>query len=164
MRKRYMRRQERAKTLCVIVGSVVFNYLLLGGGQIKTMIDVWASIPKKPMIEDYKIVETREMNYTEKQQIMDYIVELFEDDANLAITMLTKCENSKLDSQIQGHNRNGTTDNGVFQINSIHATPEEMRDWKANVDMAYKIYQGWGNKFTAWTCAPVINQKNYLRE
>lgn len=92
---------------------------------------------------------------------MHYIVDKFGDDANLAITMLTKCENHALDPQATNVNKNGSVDRGVFQINSTNGG-EEMYDWKKNIDTAYKLYKNRGNKFTDWTCAGVIGQKNYL--
>ena len=154
---------ERAEILSVVLGSIVLGYLVMGAGQIKTMIDTWHALPRAEASEPM-IVETRERGYSEKQLIMDYIVELFGDDANLAITMLTKCENNKLDPEAYNYNNNGTEDSGVFQINSIHATREEMIVWRANIEMAHKIYKAGGNKFTAWTCAGVIGQTNYLGE
>jgi len=153
--------QERATTLCVILGSIVTGYIILGSGQVKTMLDTWTPEPEMTL-KNLLIVETRERGYSEKQQIMDYIIEKFGNDANLAITMLTTCENGELNTKAKNYNRNGTVDSGVFQINSIHDTPEEMENWRDNVDMAYKIYHAQGDLFTAWTCAGVIGQTNYL--
>ena len=55
---------------------------------------------------------------TRKCMIMAYIMERFGDDASDAITMLNKCENHALDPNATNHNKNGTIDRGVFQINS----------------------------------------------
>ncbi len=100
-----------------------------------------------------------------KQEIYLYIIEKFGDDGANAITMIRKCENSKFDQSATNHNRNGTIDYGIFQVNSIHAArygSEFMTDWKANVDTAYEIYKAAGKKFTPWTCSYEIGQKNYL--
>lgn len=153
--------EERAWVLSVILGSIVLNYIIYGSGLIANMLKEFNHIPEV-QASKILIVETRERGYTEKQLIMDYIVEKFGDDANLAITMLTQCENHSLDKEAYNYNNNGTADSGVFQINSSNAPREEMIDWKKNVDMAYKLYQRRGNKFTDWTCATVIGQKNYL--
>lgn len=101
----------------------------------------------------------------EKCQIVKYITEKFGDRAADAIVIIRTCENSTFDQSRTNHNNNGTVDYGVFQVNSIH----EKRyggafktDWKANVDVAYEIYKSAGEKFTPWTCAHKIGEKNYL--
>lgn len=102
---------------------------------------------------------------SDKQEIYLYIIEKFGDDGANAITMIRKCENSTFDQTRTNHNRNGTIDYGIFQVNSIHAArygSEFMTDWKANVDTAYEIYKAAGKKFTPWTCSYEIGQKNYL--
>jgi hypothetical protein len=112
-------------------------------------------------VEVVKEVEVDRKFQTEKQQIMAYIVEKFGDRSSDAITIINQCENHAFNTKAINHNSNGTVDRGIFQINSIHGG-EEMFDWKQNVDMAYKIYHSQGDKFTAWTCATVIKEKNYL--
>lgn len=112
-------------------------------------------------VEVIKEVEVDRTFKTEKQQIMAYIVEKFGDRASDAITIINQCENHAFNPKAINHNRNGTVDRGIMQINSIHAG-EEMFDWKQNIDMGYKIYHNAGDKFTPWTCATVIKEKNYL--
>lgn len=99
---------------------------------------------------------------TEKQQILNYIVEVFGDDAPDAIVVIRKCENSKLDPYAVNHNRNGSVDRGIFQLNSEYWGGEELFDWKTNVDVAYKVFTRAGKTFKPWTCAHVVGQKNYL--
>ncbi len=92
-------------------------------------------------------------------------MERFQDDAANAITLIRKCENSTFDQSRTNHNNNGTIDYGIFQVNSIHTKKYGdafIADWRANVDTAYKIYQSAGNTFRPWTCAPVVDQLNYL--
>lgn len=104
---------------------------------------------------------------TEKCKILSYIVEKFQDDAANAITLVRKCENSSFNQKAVNYNNNGTTDHGIFQVNSIHTKrygSAFKTDWKANVDVAYEIYKAAGKKFTPWSCAPIINQANYLGE
>lgn len=51
-------------------------------------------------------------------------------------------------------NRNGTTDYGVWQINSTHSNLLAKGDWRdlnANAAMAYALYADAGNRFTPWT-------------
>jgi len=102
---------------------------------------------------------------TEKCQVLQYITEKFGERAADAIVIIRTCENSTFDQSRTNHNRNGTVDYGIFQINSIH----EKRyggafktDWKANIDVAFEIYKSAGEKFTPWTCAHKIGEKNYL--
>lgn len=101
---------------------------------------------------------------SEKEQIEAYIREVFKEDADNAFKVLS-CENKRLNQSAINHNRNGTTDHGIFQINSIHAAKHGdgfKTSWKENIDVAYKIYQKAGNKFRPWTCAHMAGQENYL--
>lgn len=41
------------------------------------------------------------------------------------------------------HNKNGSIDEGVFQINSIHKQ-SNMMDYKKNISYAYRLYKGQG--------------------
>jgi len=146
--------------------ALVFGAIAIGLYAIK----VPAHEPISPLIVKAQDlpeveVESKRPSPSEKQQILLYIVEKFGDDAADAITLVRKCENSTFDQTRTNHNQNGTVDYGIFQVNSIHTNRygETFKtDWKANVDVAYKIYQAAGNKFTPWTCAHIIGQKNYL--
>lgn len=101
---------------------------------------------------------------TEKQQILAYIVEKFGDDAADAIVVIRKCENSSFNPRAVNHNRNGSVDRGIFQLNSQYWGGEELFDWKTNVDVAHKVFTRAGKKWTPWTCAHVVGQKNYLNQ
>lgn len=99
---------------------------------------------------------------SEKQEIINYIVEVFGEDAPDAFNVLY-CENRNLDPSAINYNRNGTTDHSIFQINSIHTTrfgDEFITNWRANVDVAKQIFdeQGW----TPWTCSTRVGVTNYL--
>lgn len=100
--------------------------------------------------------------YTEKQQILNYIVEVFGDDAPDAIVVIRRCENASFNPKAVNYNRNGTVDRGVFQLNSQYWGGEELFDWKKNVEVAYKVFVRAGKKWTPWSCAHVVGQKNYL--
>ena len=87
-------------------------------------------------------------------EILAYIVEVFQEDAADAITIVNSCENSSFDQSAVNYNNNNTSDHGIFQLNSIHIArfgDAFVTDWKANVDVAYQIFKerGW----TAWSCA-----------
>lgn len=60
-------------------------------------------------------------------------------------------------------NRNGTTDYGLFQINSVHADLLKSGNWQdpqTNANMAYQLYASKGNKFTDWVA---YNTGSYAR-
>ncbi len=101
---------------------------------------------------------------SEKEQILAYIVEVFGEDAADAIVVVRKCENSAFNPRATNHNRNGSIDRGIFQLNSAYWGGEELYDWKTNVDVAYKVFTRAGKKWTPWTCAHVVDQKNYLNQ
>ncbi len=113
-------------------------------------------------VEIVREVEVDRTFTTEKQQIMAYIVEVFGDDAADAITVINKCENHAFNPKATNHNRNGSVDRGIFQLNSQYWGGEELYDWKTNVDVAYKVFTRAGKKWTPWTCSHTVNQKNYL--
>ena len=52
---------------------------------------------------------------------------------------------------VNNKNKNGTSDFGLFQINSIHKpTAQEKTDPYANAKRAYKIWKDAGNKWRPW--------------
>ncbi len=101
-------------------------------------------------------VEAPELS--QKEQIIAYIVEVFGEDAPEAFNVL-RCENKNLDPlAVNTFNSNGSIDEGIFQINSIHGQ-KNMLDWRANIDYAYKIFsrQGW----TPWSCSHRVDVKPF---
>lgn len=99
---------------------------------------------------------------SEKQEVMNYIIEVFGDDADRAIGV-AKCESGLRKKAFNGANKNGTADYGVFQVNSVHEKrfgQGFMIDWKENVRVAKKIFDEQG--FRPWVCAKSIGEKNYL--
>lgn len=59
-------------------------------------------------------------------------------------------------------NKNGTSDYGLFQINSIHKpTALERVDPYANAKRAYQIWKDAGNKWAPWSA---YNNGSYLRQ
>lgn len=162
-------------------GAVVFGFYI--ASKLASNIDIFnpiqaATAPTREVevvekvseVEIIKEVEVNRVFITEKQKILAYIVEKFGDDAADAITMIRKCENSSFNPQIvsplniQKSGRR-SYDVGVMQINVDENNTEEiqrLKDWKYNIDRGYQKYVGRGKKFTDWTCAHVIGQKNYL--
>jgi hypothetical protein len=102
--------------------------------------------------------------------ILDYLVKVFKHDADKAIVMIKTCENGTMDPRrmsplnIQQSGRR-SYDVGVMQINVDETNiteQEKLKGFKYNIDQGFKKYQAAGNRFTAWTCATVIGEKNYL--
>ena len=144
-----------------LMGSIVLGIFSMGFGQVKEMITTWNDVNQaQAHISNVVVIEKREQNYTEKQQILDYIIEVFGDDSADAITIINKCENHAFNPGATNWNRNGTWDAGIFQINEIHGySIEQMKDWKQNIDAAKKIFDGRG--WSAWSCSHVINIKSF---
>ena len=92
---------------------------------------------------------------TEREQIINYIIERFGDQADNAMKVLS-CENHSLNPKARGMNTNGTSDVGIFQINGVHGVPETyLKDWHTNIDIAYQIYKASG--WQAWACVTVYH-------
>lgn len=92
---------------------------------------------------------------TQKEEIIDYIYQVFGNQADNAFKVLA-CENHSLNPNAKGMNKNGTSDVGIFQVNSIHGVPETyLKDWRTNVDVAYQIYKNSG--WNAWSCVTMYN-------
>lgn len=67
-------------------------------------------------------------------------------------------------SDIVGHNRNGTIDVGLWQINSVHGYSESaMKDPRQNAAAAKKIHEQQG--YTAWVAFTTTDpQRSYRRQ
>lgn len=66
-------------------------------------------------------------------------------------------------SKTNTKNTNGTTDFGLFQINSVHTALLSGKNWQdpaTNAAMAFSLYKGRGNKFTDWV---TYNSRSYAR-
>ena len=102
-----------------------------------------------------EVVEPTPEPKTQRQEIIEYIVEVFEEDAPNAFNVLY-CENKGLRADAVNWNSNDTWDAGIFQINQVHGyTMEEMKDYRKNVDAAYKIFLGRG--WSSWACSERVD-------
>ena len=112
---------------------------------------------------------TKIQKKTEKptpDEVKTYILEVFGEKAGKeAIKLVGECENSTFDQSRTNHNRNGSIDYGIFQINSIHTKKRGRKfiyDWRENVKVAKQIYdeQGW----RPWSCAYVLGVKPFYKK
>lgn len=101
--------------------------------------------------ETTEVVET--VVLSEKEQIIQYITQVFGKDAPDAFNILY-CENRGLRPDAVNYNRNGSIDEGIFQINSIHKQTD-MTNWKKNIDFAYKLFKRGG--WSQWSCSHRID-------
>lgn len=78
---------------------------------------------------------------------------------NFKVAVAVAKAESQLNPQAVGKNRNGTTDCGVFQINSIHKL-ENCTDPETNIRCAYEMFQksGW----TPWVAYKTGAYQKYL--
>lgn len=153
-----------------LVVSMVIGFAFSKYGETMKAFEIYAQASEDREVKKPVVVISGQENYTEKQKIMAYMIEKFGDDAANAIAMVRICENSTLDPNrvsplnIQNSGRR-SYDVGVMQINVDELDTEEiekLKDYKYNIDRGYKKYLNRGKKFTDWTCATVIGQKNYL--
>lgn len=96
---------------------------------------------------------------SELEEMINYIVKTFEKEGNVVVfqaMLIAQCE-SRWNPKAYNYNTNGTSDYGLFQINTVHVLRYGTGfyyDWKQNVDVAYKIYKqsGWN----PWVCKEVL--------
>lgn len=164
----------RLAPLCIMVGIACGTYSIPKTYQLIQPPIILAPVvnalePETPSVsgevgtDSLALVATPSAKTT-KQEVMEYILEVFEDDADRAI-WVAKCESGLRTNAINDKNKNGTVDHGVFQINSVHTKrfgSEFKTDWKANVRVARAIQKEQG--FKPWVCARSIGEKNYLNK
>lgn len=164
----YHEKDSGKNTLLILGSSVVCGFLLSVFGNARS---VQAMDLINPYVEGELVVAQQALPtptptpiayVSNKPHIEDYIRHTFGEDANKMITIINECENKGWNEKAVNHNRNGSIDVGIAQINSIHGrSVEDMGDYRKNIDEAYQIYKRAGNRFTPWSCAWVINEKPF---
>jgi hypothetical protein len=127
----------------------------------------------RPAIHEPAIVEAKELPeptptptpiLSQKEQIIQEINQVFGDDAERGIKMLEECENKTLNPEAINWNRNGTWDFGLWQVNQIHGySKEQLKDFRFNTKVAYKIFKNAGYSFSPWTCARYAGDKPFWK-
>lgn len=93
--------------------------------------------------------------------IVALIRETFGDEAETAIA-IAKAESGLNPKAVNEKNSNGSSDYGLFQINSIHNPTEEQKfNAEENIKMSKRIYDARGN-WTAWSAYNNGSFKKYL--
>ena len=87
---------------------------------------------------------------------MSLIRRHFPEEPHIAVAV-AKCESGLNPKAYNPNNKNGTTDSGIFQLNSVHQKTIERMGldiWKPedNVKFARYLYEKAGNRFTDWVC------------
>lgn len=98
------------------------------------------------------IVPSLNPNLTEREQNIQLIKKIWGSDASIGLA-IARCE-SGYRTHAENRNTNGTIDQGVFQINSVHNLPE-MENAVANILEGYRLYveQGtapWNSSKSCW--------------
>lgn len=162
------RQMKRLKVEGMILGLLILLYFavqIITNAFIFHPVKVLAESDLPPIRVETKEVSVDHTFITQKQQIMAYMVEKFGDRASDLITIINQCENHDFDPEAINHNRNGSCDVGVTQENTSCSGPEfeHLKDWKYNIDEAYRKYHAAGDTFRPWTCtASVLHEPNYL--
>lgn len=164
----YISTRERLSPLFALGFSILCGVISLGYGnyaraqQLHTE-DVNPAMENnlvQSFFSQYGVEEQEEKS--ERQQILEYIVEVFGDESANAITMIRKCENSKFDPKATNWNRNGTADYSIMQINDVNESLckglDFRNDWRDNIDCGYRVFKQAGYKWTPWACAEEIGQ------
>lgn len=100
--------------------------------------------------------------YGAPDYIVDLVVKYFGDEAQNALKIVGTCENKRWNTTAVNHNRNGSVDSGLFQINSIHGYSQEyLFNPENNIKAAKKIFNGRG--WTSWSCSEVLGIKPFWK-
>ena len=115
------------------------------------------NVVNEPIADNTEITETTEIE--KKAETIEDIKEYVRNEAKKAglnpreVEAIINCE-SRWDPQAKGHNKNGSYDLGLWQINSIHKniTDAEKLDYKTATKWAIEKRLRDGN-WSAWYCA-----------
>ncbi len=126
--------------LIALMSVGVFFCMLLGGkGNVKIISPLAFSAFTAYAEEPVLVPQT-----TEQAKVVAYIREVFGQDADKALLLLT-CENGSLNPKAEntaGNFPEGSVDRGIFQINSYWQKVENkafLFDYKINTQIAYNI-------------------------
>ena len=111
--------------------------------------------------QDHEISPPPKVELSEREQIIEYIEEVFEEHLVIALAV-AQCESGLRPSAFNDNTTWGGVgrDHGIFQINDVyHANKGDIPNltWKQNIRIARKIFDASG--WYAWSC---YKNGNYL--
>lgn len=93
------------------------------------------------------------------EEMISEIVRVFKPEGKAVVLKainIAYCE-SRWNPSAFNINKNGSTDGGLLQINSVHKLSNSERfDFRLNIKKSHEIYKSWGRSFRAWTCAKKV--------
>lgn len=109
---------------------------------------VYAIAPERPYV-----VPQLNPNESERDQVIGLIKKVWGRDAQLGLE-IARCESGYSPTKPHVSNKDGSVDQGVFSINSVHKMPD-MENMIANISYAYTMYltQGttpWDSSKSCW--------------
>lgn len=120
--------------------------------------------PQLQVLMPTPVIPTATPTPTQKQEIIDEIVRVFGEEAPNAFNVL-HCENRGLNPNATNHNRNGSIDYSIFQINDIHTKRFGngfKNDWKENIRVAHVLQQEQG--WRIWSCSERVDITPFWKE
>lgn len=120
----------------------------------------------RPLVGEVKAQELpvqtiMEAPKTIKDQAIEYIYQIFGDDADEMITIIGTCENKGWNPKAVNTNKNGSKDYNLAQVNDLNGRRDKQcagldyrNNWKDNLDCAKIIRDSQGLK--AWSCSYTV--------
>lgn len=171
---------ERFIPVIFLLWTMTFGWSLQTGNKLKLQVQArggdnasWVEsanattptpTPQLQVIAPTPVIPTATPTPTQKEAIIAEIVEVFGEEAPNAFNVLY-CENRGLRPDAINHNRNGSTDHSIFQINSIHTKrfgDKFKTDWKENIRVAHILQQEQG--WRIWSCSSRVDITPFWKE
>lgn len=154
LRKSYYRRKTIPawKHSVIVVSLSTLTLAMIAGWADEKFKPVMASpLSNKEYVTVEKVVEKKV--FETPKTIEDKIRATFPEDPENAIK-IARCESGLKEAAFNPANTNGTTDSGIFQINSVHGVAKHiLMDSDVNIAVARVIYERAGNSWRPWVCA-----------
>jgi hypothetical protein len=172
----YYYRGSRATAPVMLATTILLGIFSMGFGQVKTMITTWHEVSE---VEAYTppvvVVQPKDADLTQKQQIQMYIIEVFGDKSMEALK-IAECE-SRFNPETVGDTHLMSINNqtgeligdsiGIFQVRvgdttwnraaanglTVDEFRAKLKDYRYNVDYAKTIYDRAGSWKPWYNCS-----------